>query len=240
MRSRKFKTFAEFVAEGLIKAPGTQLGSNEGGIHTDEAGQKFYVKHYNNPDQAKVEALTGKIYGHMGIHTVNPEHKVIDSKHSVSSKWNDNLERMEPHHFESLTPKQAGQIGKMYHAAILTKNWDIVGLEHDNILKNKNTGDLHSVDTGGAFHFRARGSNKQYGPDIDEHSSLKKENPQAAHVFNSVFKSHPTAEKDGIKAVRALDDNKIHTEFKNSGLSNWKDLHANFMERKKKLLSKYE
>lgn len=239
MKGKIFKTFAEFISEGLRKEPGSQLGSNEGGVHTDDQGQRFYVKHYGNAEQAKVEALAGKIYGHMGIHTVSPEHKIINGKPSVVSKWNDDLEKMEPHHFEKLTPHQATQVGKMYHAAVLTKNWDIVGLEHDNILRSKKTGDLHSIDTGGAFHFRARGAPKDYGPDIDEHSSLRKENPQSAHVFNAVFKNHPHAEKDGIESVRSLNDAKIHAEFKNSGLSNWKELHANFMERKKKLLSQY-
>lgn len=145
-----FKLFLE----SLKPIAGTQKGSNPGGLHVDEHGEKHYVKHYENPDQAKVEALTGKIYHHMGIKTVKPE---LHGHSSIKTKWNEDVHQIPPHHFENLSKKQAHQIGKIYHGAILTKNWDVVGLEHDNIVHNKKTKDLHAIDHGGAFHFRARG-----------------------------------------------------------------------------------
>jgi hypothetical protein len=235
-----FLSFREYIREEWKKVSGTQMGSNEGGIHTDEHGERSYIKHYRNADQAKVEALAGKIYNHLGISTLNPEHQVINGKPSVITKYNDNLERMQPHEFEHLSPKQAGQVGRMYHAAVLTKNWDIVGLEHDNILRHGQTGDLHAIDTGGAFHFRAQGGPKEYGPDIAEHGSLRgRPGEPSTHVFGHTFKAHPHAEHEGLEAVRSLDDNKIRHEFENSGLSNWKELHTNFNERKKSLLAKY-
>ncbi len=230
------KTFKEFIAEGLQKLPGTQYGSNEGGIHRDtETGEKHYVKHYAHPDQAKAEVLAGKIYQHMGIHTLKPEHKKVNGKPAVVTKWRDGLKRVDPEQLKNLDSKQAHQVGRMYHAAVLTKNWDVVGADHDNILKDAK-GDLHSVDAGGSFHFRAQGKPKEYGPDIEEHKSLKAHN----QVFNHTFKQHPDAEREGLKAVKNLDDKKIHSEFKNSGLSNWKELHSNFTARKKALLAKYE
>lgn len=224
------------VEDVLTKEPGTQMGSNEGGIHRDAKGGRHYVKYYKNGDQAKVEALTSKIYDHMGIHTLKPEHKELNGRHAVVTKYNQNLEGMHPKHFEKLEPHQAKQIGRMYHAAVLTKNWDIVGLEHDNIMKHKKTGDLHSVDTGGAFHFRAQGGHKDYGSDIVEHKSLRQDHLPSGHVFNHVFKNHPEAEKAGLDAVRKIDDNHIHGLFKNSGLKNWKELHSSFQARKEHLL----
>lgn len=239
MSGGKIKTFQQFTSESLTLHPKTQLGSNEGGIHTDSSGTRHYVKFYKNPDQAKVEALAGKIYHHMGIHTVSPEYRNIGGKHAVVSRYNDDLGKMQPDHFQHLTPTQASQVGRMYHAAVLTKNWDIVGAEHDNILKNAKTGDLHSIDTGGAFHFRAQGEHKDFGPDIDEHSSLKNKNEQSSRVFNRVFSQHPHAETDGVDAVRKLDDEKIKTEFRQSGLKDWEKLHQNFMSRKNLLLARY-
>lgn len=232
------KRFNLFLEE-LKPVPGTQYGSNPGGVHKDEHGQKHYVKYYKNPDQAKVEALTGKIYQHMGIHTVEPEHKVVNGHHAVVSKWNDHLEHMHPHDFENLSKEQAHQIGRKYHAAVLTKNWDAVGLEHDNISRHKKTGDLVTNDLGAGFHFRARGSHKDYGPDIGEHSSLRHNDQASGHVFSHVFAHHPDAEHEGLKAVKNIDDAHIHHLFKTSGLSNHEELHRNFMERKKKLLSLY-
>lgn len=234
------KRFLQYLIEDLKSIPGTQYGSNEGGVHLDEHGQKHYVKYYKNADHAKVEDLAGKIYHHMGIHTVKPEHKIVNGRHAVVSKWNDHLEHMHPHDYEHLDKHQAHQIGKKFHAAVLTKNWDAVGLNHDNISKHKKTGDLHTNDLGAAFHFRAQGKHKDYGPDIGEHHSLRHNDQASGHVFSHVFKHHPSAEHEGLKAVRNMDDKHIHHLFKNSGLSNHEELHKNFMERKKRLLAHYD
>jgi hypothetical protein len=232
--------FLKFIREEkYTPVEGTQAGSNEGGIHTDSKGGKHYIKYYKNGDQGKVEALTSKIYHHMGIHTLNPEHEKINGKHAVRTKFNDKLESMHGHDFENLNKKQAHQIGRMYHGAVLTKNWDVVGLVHDNIMRHKETGDLHSIDTGGSFHFRAQGKPKEYGPDIAEHKSLRSNSDASGHVFSHVFQHHPEAERAGLDAVKKIDDNHVHGLFKNSGLSNWKELHHNFQERKKKLLAHY-
>lgn len=227
------------ISEELTKVPGTQYGSNDGGVHVDsETGKKYYVKYYDKPDQAKVEALTGKIYNHMGINTLSPEYKNINGKHAVVTEWNDHLSQIKPKEFDSVTKEQAHDIGKMYHGAVLTKNWDIVGLVHDNIVKHKD-GSLFAVDHGGSFHFRARGGPKHYDPDIGEHDSLRNNSEASGHVFSSAFAQHPEAEHESLSAVKNMDDNHVHELFKNSGLSNWKELHNNFMERKSKLLNKY-
>lgn len=232
----KFKS----LHESLEKEPGTQFGSNDGGVYKDKStNKKYYIKHYKNGDQAKVEALTGKIYNHMGIHTLNPEYRVHDGKHSISTEWNEDVKTMRPSEYSKLDSKQAGQIGKMYHAAILTKNWDIVGLEHDNIVKNHKTGDLHAIDHGGSFHFRAQGGPKDYSKDIAEKNSLRNNDQASGHVFSSVLDAHPEAEKHGLEAVKKIDDKHIHHLFKNSGLKNWEDLHNTFMARKKALIDSY-
>lgn len=234
------KRFKEFVAEAMVPERGTQYGSNEGGIHTDsDTGEKHYVKYYKNPDQGKVEALTAQIYDHMGIKTLKPTTGMVNGREAVSSSWNPDLRQMKPSEFEKLSPEQAGHIGRMYHAAVLTKNWDIVGLEHDNIVQHKKTGELYSVDQGGAMHFRARGGPKPYSDDVAEHGTLRDNHEASGHVFSTVFAQHPHAEQEGLEAVRNMNDEHIHGLFANSGLSNWKELHGAFMKRKANLLKKY-
>jgi len=233
------KKFRQYLKEKLEKEAGSQLGSNDGGIHRDtETGKKHYVKYYKNGDQAKTEVLAAKIYQHMGIHTLNPEHHVLDGKHAVSTEWNPHVKASQHEDFHNVKPHQAHQIGKMYHAATLTKNWDIVGLTHDNILKDKQ-GNLHSVDQGGAFHFRARGEHKDYTPDADEHHTLRNNKGASGQVFSSVFKQHPQAEHEALHAVKNMNDDHVEGLFKNSGLSNWKELHSTFKARKSALLGKY-
>lgn len=231
--------FKQFIKEELTPLSGTQYGSNPGGVHIDNDGNKFYVKHYRDADQAKVEALTGKIYQHMGIHTVNPDFRHVNGNPSVVTPWNDHLTQMRPREFENVSPRQAHQLGTMYHAAVLTKNWDIVGLEHDNIVKHRGTHDFHAVDHGGSFHFRARGSAKDYGPDIAEHESLRNPDNPSGHVFNHVFKTYPEVEKQSLENVRNMDDDHVEHLFRTSGLHNWQELHSNFMQRKTALLQKY-
>jgi hypothetical protein len=223
-------SFKQFFKEDLIKEPGTQYGSNEGGVYKDTSGNKFYVKHYKNPDQAKVEALTGKLYSHMGIKTLNPEYKEINGKPSIVTPWNENLSSVSPREFEKVDRNQASQLGAMHAAATLTKNWDIVGLEHDNIMKHKN-GDLYAIDHGGSFHFRAQGGPKEFGPDISERESLVNNSGASGHVFSHAFDNHPEAREAGINAVRNIDHDHVKKLFQNSGLDNWQDLHDNFKKR---------
>lgn len=228
-------SFKQFFKEELVKEPGTQYGSNEGGVYRDSSGNRFYVKHYKNPDQAKVEALTGKIYNHMGIKTLNPEYKEINGKPSIVTPWNDKLRGMNPSEFEEVDSDQANQLGKMHAAATLTKNWDIVGLEHDNIMKHED-GSMYAVDHGGAFHFRAQGGPKEYGPDVSERESLVNNNGASGHVFSHIFDNHPLSKAAGVEAVKNIDDEHVEGLFRNSGLSNWKELHQNFKQRKENFL----
>lgn len=231
------KSLKQLFKEALIRQAGTQYGSNPGGVHVDsDTGEKYYVKHYRDGDQAKVEALTGKIYDHMGIKTINPEYQEIGGKPSVVTKWNENLSEMKPREFENLSSEQANQIGKMHAAATLTKNWDIVGLEHDNIMKHKGTGDLVSVDHGGSFHFRARGGPKEYGSDVNERESLVNNREASGHVFGTTFNNHPEARQAGIEAVRNIDHDHVKNLFRESGLDNWEELHKNFVARTENFL----
>ena len=231
-------SFKKFIIEVLNPVSGTQKGSNPGGEHVDsETGDKYYVKHYKNPDQAKVEALTGHIYKHMGIHTLEPE---MHGDSSIKSKWNPHVSTQSSKSYDSPNEKHANQLGKMYHAAVLTKNWDIVGLDHDNVVHNKKTDNLHAIDHGGAFHFRAQGGHKDYGSDISEKESLRNPSNASGHVFNAAFKAHPSSEHHGLEAVKNIDDKHVHGLFKNSGLINWKDLHTNFVKRKQNLLDSYK
>ena len=217
----------------LTPVKGTQFGSNPGGIHLDPAGVKHYVKYYANPDQARAEALSAKIFERMGVGTTKPEVRKIGGKHALVSKWIDGLDKFHP---AELTKDHHEQISKAYHAAILTKNWDVVGLEHDNLMIHRKSGKIYHIDPGGSFEFRAQGGHKDYGPDIDEKYSLLKPHLTAGKVFNATFQRHPASREIGKDAVRNLDMDAIHDDFKNSGLKNWKQLHQNFVARRDALL----
>lgn len=220
--------------------PGTQFGSNAGGVHLDEHGAKHYVKHYTDANQAKSEVLAGKIFNHLGAPTLHASYHEINGKPSIVTPWNADVKTQEPKKFQGQLPEhQARHLARMYHAAVLTKNWDVVGLEHDNIVHNHKTDGLYSIDHGGSFDYRAQGGHKPYGPDINEHASLRDAHLPSGKVFNNLHKHHADIVKEEGQKLHKLDPGQLHRMFKESGRSDWQDLHENFTHRLRKLKAQY-
>lgn len=220
---------------------GSQMGSNEGGIHTDESGQKHYVKIAKDPEQARQEVASSQIHELMGVNTLKPMLIKKGKRVGTATKWNGDLETKSPKHFETLDHDQAAQITRIHHAAVITKNWDSVGLVHDNVMFHNKTGAAHAVDQGGSFNFRAQGGHKDYGADIGEIKSLRDKdmNRSAAHVFHHTFKNHPDIEKNELTSVHKLNYNDVHEIFKKNGVKDPKAMADTLMKRKELLLKHY-
>jgi hypothetical protein len=210
-------TFKEYcqLAESYSKEPNSKLGTNPGGVYTHEPSkQKFYIKFPHNPEQSHVEAATAELYGHMGVPTLEPKTKEIDGKTGIASKWNPDLEILG--HPDNVENRHHYDLALMHHAAVVTGNLDIVGMEYDNIVKNKKTGDLMSVDQGGAMHFRAMGDKKDFGPSITkEIQGFQNPAYQSGRVFSKI--PHETF-KAASKHLDKLTDEKIDATMKAHGL----------------------
>ena len=237
------KSFGKFILEAFASmdtwtSKGSTLGTNPGGTYEAPDKGKHYVKFYHDPEQAKIEHATGKIYNLLGIHT--PETKLIShqGKLGIASRWNDNLQKMRP--VSAKTPEQAKQLGRMYHAAVITKNWDIVGLDHENIMHDTKTGDLHSLDHGGSMTFRAMGGRKEFDNGIGEKLSLRSAQNTAGPVFNKLFKAHPNLEKETAQSLKNLSHPVVQGILKDAGLANHKQLADTIMTRRDKHLASYE
>jgi len=234
-----FESYSEDIPDisHWTEEHGTQQGSNEGGIHYDESGVKHYVKVYNNPEHAKTELASAKLHQLFGVKTVVPKLIRKNGKVGLASVYNDNLKVERPQFYDHLNPNQKEDITKMYHAAIITNNRDIVGLEHDNIMVDKNSGQLHSIDQGGSFSFRAQGGRKEFPSDnVDEKNSLRKYRP-AADVFNSNL--NRSSELQNIEKIKQVKDSDIRDIMKSSGLANHEELSDTVIQRKNKLISSY-
>lgn len=224
----------------LTPVPGTQFGSNAGGVHVDEDGGKHYVKHYSDANQAKAEVLAGKITHHLGAPTLGATYHEIKGKPSIVTPWNPHVKTQEPAKYQGkLSDTHARQLARMYHAAVLTKNWDVVGLEHDNIVHNKQTGNLHSIDHGGSFDYRAMGGNKPYGSDTAELTSLRDPHLPSGKVFNNLHKHHPDIVKEEGKKLANVNHDHIKHLFETSGRADWKELHNHFKNRLEGLRQHY-
>jgi hypothetical protein len=242
------KSYASFLIETFDKIDhwkhvnDHQLGSNPGGLMKSPEGENHYVKFYKNPEQAKTEHATGRIYNQMGIHT--PQTKLIShgGRLGIASKWNDSLERVHAGDEHNYNSHNAAQMGRLYHAAVLTKNWDVVGLEHDNVMRDKHTGDIHSIDHGGSMNFRAMGTSKPFDHDISEHKTLK--DPSGAStagvVFSNVFKKHPDIEKKTSESLKNLSHEGVQGILKDSGIADHANMASTIMKRRDAILKKYD
>lgn len=216
-------TFTEYrlLEDTYTEHPGTQYGSNQGGIYTHSPSmQKMYVKFPKTEEQSHVEAATSELYNHLGIKTLEPKVQDVNNKLALVTKWDDNVSPMRTAsalHKEIETPEQAHQLALMHHAAIITGNLDIVGLAYDNILKNKSTGALVSADQGGAMHYRAQGDIKDFGKSIDrELSGFQNPTYQSGKVFSKLPQK---VLKDASANIKTLSDDKIDSVMAKHNLS---------------------
>lgn len=220
----KFKDYL-LLEDTYTAHPGTQYGSNEGGLYTHSPSmRKMYVKFPPNEEQMHVEAATAELYNHLGIKTLNPKVQDVSGKKALTTAWNENAAPMRTAsalHREMDTPEKAHHLAMMHHAAIMTGNLDIVGLEYDNILKDRSTGELISADQGGAMHYRAQGANKDFGKNIDRELSGF-QNP--AYASGKVFSKLPhQVLKDASQNLKTLSDTTIDSVMNKHNLGHLSD-----------------
>lgn len=229
-----FKTYRQALLEGWHKIPGTQYGSNHGGIHMDEAGNKTYMKFPATAEQAHAEVAVAKIYNKLGIRTVSPEIINHESKTGVSSGWNSDLKSLRREDFEHLAknPKHADALALMHHAAIITGNRDVVGLDYGNIMHDTKHDQLVSVDQGGALDHRAMGGKKEFASNIDDVESFKNPRYTVSHVFGAVQEHHPEAFKRAKERLKQLSDAEVSETMQSHSLGH----HSDTINLRKKLL----
>lgn len=214
-----FKQYA-LLEDAYSEEPGTQYGSNEGGVYIHEPSKrKFYIKFPRSAEQAHVEAAAADLYKAMGLKTLDPVVKEIHGKTAVVTPWNEHVEPMRSAsriHNAIKDPQRAHELALMHHAAVVTGNLDIIGLEYDNILQHKHLDHFISADQGGAMHFRAQGARKDFEPSIDkEMSGFQNPAYQSGQVFSKL--SHDTL-KQAAPALNLLTDDKIDSIMNQHGL----------------------
>lgn len=184
---------------------GPQAGSNEGGLYLDESsGVKWYVKTPASADQARNEVLAAKLYEAAGAEV--PDVRLIDVKgnQGVASRVIDGV------HQDRLRLKSGDvlNVGDFFAADAWLANWDVVGLNYDNMLVKGSR--AIRLDTGGALRYRAQGTLKgaAFGPKVNELETLRDSsvNPQAASVFRHATKAQI---EGGVSRILAVSDEQI-------------------------------
>ena len=155
-----------------VKAAG---GSNGARIAVDSNGNSWLLKAYRgNSDRVATELLANALYRELGVTVSNAGvgtsvHPQFGPQKAVAyplvagdlRKWN----------------KPDPDLAEGFVADALLANWDVIGLDQDNVLWNGDT--PIRLDQGGTLEYRAMGQNKTFGPVPSEMWTMRDERGQA-------------------------------------------------------------
>jgi hypothetical protein len=177
----------QFSIEAFEKV-GPQRGSNPGGTYRHiDTGELWYIKQMDDA-RARNEILAGKLYKALGVEV--PDLEVVlfpDNQIGVASKIIEGLKA----NSTALKSKKIAGVAEGFGADVWLANWDVVGLEYDNLLTVGSGKKLRAirVDTGGALSFRAQGSHKgsAFNASVTELETMLDANinSQSAAVFGN-------------------------------------------------------
>lgn len=207
--SREPKPAPPAEIDYMAKRVGEQKGSNEGGFYRGSDDVLRYVKFYKDDLQGVLEHLTNNIYKDLGLPAVKSNLIIADDGREAYVS--------EVVHGPTLASKglskaNAKQVLKGFAADVLVKNWDAVGLGHDNIVIGPG-GKAVRIDNGGALLHRAKAGLKPVESlhKIDEWDQFfnPQKNPAYAKVAQAagVTKAEDIVGiKQQIKAIQSLRD----------------------------------
>ena len=174
------------VDEGNFQNIGEQAGSNEGGMYrNEETGEQYYVKTPRDPEIGRNEILASKLYQLAGVEIADANPAVRNGEFSVASTFVPGLSMDEM----TLSSERVPGVQENFVVDAWLGNWDVVGLEFDNLLLKDGRG--IRIDPGGTMAYRAMGGLKNnmreglWGPMADDVDSMR--NPDIAFEASQVF-----------------------------------------------------
>lgn len=134
-------------------------GSTGARIMEDAEGNRYVVKRGSSPDHLREEVLADRLYKTLGADVPEAKFELGDDGQPV--KITRFLEGAKP--YNELTPEEKKvvdrKIQKRFAADALMGNWDVMGLDNDNILVDSK-GNPWRIDNGGSLRYRAQGQRK--------------------------------------------------------------------------------
>lgn len=207
--------FTELAPEEVLAAKkiGEQGGSSPGGTYTGFGdGRDRYVKVAKSEDHAKNEKLASMLYRELGIPGAEVELTRLNGKPAISSPIIPGKQLGE----SNIHPDDYGLLGSLQRGLPADQwlaNYDVIGLNHDNIILDPgNT--AHRIDFGGALLYRAQGKPKTWwGPEVKEFESMHDPNinENAAHAFTKpgTDEINDQARQETAQRIAALSDDRI-------------------------------
>lgn len=189
-----------------------QKGSNTGGFYRDlRTGTEYYIKFPASEDIARNELLAAKLYEALDVDV--PELTLLwdGDRVGIASKIRPGSES------SARVFKQAIGMQNNFAVDAWLANWDVAGLDYDNLLLTR-AGTVVRIDVGGSLRYRAQGGLKgaAFGNSVTELETLRdpKKNAKSAAVFKDLKKEDLEA---GVRKVLELSDDKIRELVKEYG-----------------------
>jgi hypothetical protein len=133
-----------------------QLGSNTGGLYKINSTNKMvYIKLYRNSLQAYCEHLANNFYLNVGLKAPRSELCIFNKKLYYLSYFIQGT----PLNNVKITKEIAKSICNDIIFDIFIANWDVIGMNYDNILLDE-TQSIYRIDNGASFLTRAQGTLK--------------------------------------------------------------------------------
>jgi len=177
-------------------------GTNEGGLYKDKKTQTLHYVKWGKENNSRVEALTARLYQLADVPVPSVNLITFGGKRAIKSDWIDNAKPMT---ISEMSKHQ--DVRNNFVVDAWLANWDVVGTNADNIVKNP-SGTAYRIDLGGSLIFRAQGKEKPFKSDVPELESMADTStaPQAGQVFNDLSWHE---KKAGAAKVAAITDIQI-------------------------------
>ncbi|WP_441280591.1 hypothetical protein [Tardiphaga sp. 862_B3_N1_1] len=213
---------------------GAQGGSNPGGRFKDSNGVEWYCKFPADESIAKSEVLAAKLYAAAGVEGQDAKLITKGGKVGIASRWI-TVSKAKPADLAKAPGATSGFAVDAWLA-----NWDVIGMGYDNLQIGVD-GNAVRVDAGGSLEYRAQGSKKPFGNQVDEIDTLRdaKVNANSAAIFGKMTKADVTASVAKVAAIGNAQIRAIVEEFGPGDLEQRKALANTLIARKADLLAKY-
>lgn len=200
-----------FPASVETLTPVRSLGGSTGAqLMRDAQGREFVVKRGASPEHLREESVADQLYQAMGVNV--PKHAVYETpggpvKVSEYMPNTKTLKQVLASSDAAEIKRVRQQVQKSFGADALLGNWDVIGLDADNILVD-DQGKVWRVDNGGALRFRAQGTKKgEFGADPVEFWTMRgkagAKNAQTEAAFGDLKYNKVVEQMRGLVNKRA-------------------------------------
>lgn len=196
----------------VIKGLGGSTGAK---LVQDENGNLYVMKTGANEGHIREESAADTAYQALGADV--PEHRLYMTPNGpvklarfVEGKTLAQVEGSEP---DSVVAGMKVALKKNFAADALLGNWDVIGLDKDNVMLGSN-GKAYRIDNGGALRYRAMGGKKaEWGANVTEVFTMRTSS-QGSSVFGDMSFSTIVTQSSALLGKRTALLNALPSDLK--------------------------